>query len=306
MKKDSTLFSYRTEILFIDDDPFFLKGLNELLEDSYSIKAFTSPQEALDYINRKSQIESILNPFIKYVNKDQADDEYKPRKATLESLYENLYSRNNTLDASVVFVDFNMQEMNGIEFCKKITNPHIQKVIMTAGMEEGRALKAFNEGDIDFFVSKKEEKFCDTLITAIEKMENRYFKNLSNKIAIKREIDGNQVYQDEFTLFLKERKIVEYYAIDELGSCICFDYSGKKHLFLCSSASALNELVSIAETCDAEDLVIKGLQEKTHGVFLLTEIDKKKPVTDWTNYLHRIKGNFMVNGSQYYYASTEA
>lgn len=308
MKKTSALFSFPTEVIFVDDDPFFLKSLNELLGgDNYSIKIFTDPQEALDYINGRSQIESIFNLFLKYVDhdNDKEESEYKSTKTVLESLYEKLHARGSVLNASVVFVDFHMKEMNGISFCKEITNPYIKKVIITAGMEEGKALKAFNENIIDFFVSKKEEKFCDTLSIAIDTMKYRYFTDLSSKLAVAREVDGSQAYQDEFSLFLKERQIVEYYAIDELGSYICFDFLGKKHLFLCSNDSTLNELLSIAQACDAEDSVIKALQAKTHGVFLLTEMDKKKSVKDWINYLNKFKGNFIINGSHYYFANTE-
>ena len=58
------------------------------------------------------------------------------------------------LHPDVAVMDVAMPELNGMEFCRRITDPSIRKIVLTGKADEHVAVKSFNEGLIDRFIRR--------------------------------------------------------------------------------------------------------------------------------------------------------
>lgn len=300
MHQTIPLIYFPTKVMVIDDDPIFLMGLTYILPKEYLL-TYTNIQEGLDYLDLNS---------IKYENVDSylmeasfVNDDFEPLDVihNIETIFKKLCNPTAN-DVSVILIDYNLHETNGLEICKKINDIPIKKILMTGGMEQGLALKAFNDGYIDFYISKNEQNLKMEIISAINKLKITFFQDYNKRIGIIRDIDDSAEYSKIFNLFLTEKNIVSYYAIDTFGSYQCFNFEGKPYQFMCWSDEQLNELLMIGENCQANSNIIEKLKNKEYGVFLSTEADKLKSVCFWEEHMYPIKGNILTKNGLYHYS----
>jgi CheY-like chemotaxis protein len=148
-------YYYPTTTVFVDDSTDFLINFSLQLQDKLALKLFTLPQQALAFIatansqqnwaqdNFMLAGESSGNPMTNYtVNFD------------VSSLLKAVNNPNRFAQVSVVIVDYDMPGMTGIEFCRKLTDQPIKKILLTGKGDEKLAVEAFNEGIIDHFILK--------------------------------------------------------------------------------------------------------------------------------------------------------
>jgi two-component system chemotaxis response regulator CheY len=94
----------------------------------------------------------------------------------------------------MIFVDWNMPNMNGLEFCKKVremTDHHIPIIMITTESTMGKVEEAMDEGGVDTFICKPFttdvlKKKLDPLFEKIEdagKGGDGFFGALGNKFA---------------------------------------------------------------------------------------------------------------------------
>lgn len=118
-KKLFPLFLFPTLILFIDDDPLFLDSIKFLLPKEINTKMYINPNEAINFIKQSgSNLEKILREFIKTENEEQVINEssYFVDISDLKNIKNRITT---SLYPSVIFVDYNMPLILGINFLQK-------------------------------------------------------------------------------------------------------------------------------------------------------------------------------------------
>jgi CheY-like chemotaxis protein len=76
------------------------------------------------------------------------------REKKIHEIYKVIYNPRRYEEISTVIVDYDMPSMKGLEFCEKLQNPYIRKILYTGVAGEGLAIEAFNKGLIDGYIRK--------------------------------------------------------------------------------------------------------------------------------------------------------
>ncbi len=133
--------------IFVDDDKAFAQLCRLNLASRFNALSFHSPVSTLEYLISCSDFAALM---------------------------ENNGPRNPKV--SVVVVDYAMPEMDGLEFCRRVSkvNPYIRKVMLTGKADEKLAVEAFNKGDIHYFLRKDSPDLAREINRALDKAQRDY------------------------------------------------------------------------------------------------------------------------------------
>ncbi|MFT5083238.1 MAG: CheY-like chemotaxis protein [Lentisphaeria bacterium] len=171
---------YPTQVAFIDDNETFLTWLTQILRiknPHINFCSFSNPKAALDFTNESTR--QPARPEWGDLGNMDAEEFFHGilnRSGQLRS--------NNTRfeEISVVVVDLDMPGIDGIEFCRKIQNPNIKKILLTGISATTKVLQAFNNKEIHYYLNKSDDNMDELLDGAIRRMQHEYFLELSRKL----------------------------------------------------------------------------------------------------------------------------
>jgi CheY-like chemotaxis protein len=298
------LFYWPTRILIVDDNQSFLENFSSALDENSSFVLFDNPHEALKTLTKENNTFKEISCLATFVNSNEYDDENPLKKIDYSKLSDFIYHTNRFNEISIAIVDYTMPEMNGVEFCEKISNSHIKKIMLTgdAGLEVG--IKSFNHDIIDAFVPKDTAHVFNEVNQYIKKMRLAYFSDISSSLQgdPQNTIKTSQDYLGLFNNFVKQNNIVEYYQLDISGSYLGLDKTGNSYWLVIKSTDKLQQDIDVGKYYKENIEVIKKLETKTHLLFLFSEIEKKLPVSVWSNFIFPITGSFSFNNIHYFSA----
>ena len=106
---------------------------------------FDDPHAALKTLTQKNNFLQDTSALATFVNPNEYDDENPLKKIDYSKLSNFIYQKDRFNDISIAIVDYSMPKMNGVEFCKKISNSRVKKIMLTgnAGYEIGIQSSAF-------------------------------------------------------------------------------------------------------------------------------------------------------------------
>lgn len=298
------LFYWPTNILIVDDNQAFLENFSATLDESSAVVSFNNPQKALKTLKEKNNNFKEISSLATFVNSNEYDDENPLKKIDYSKLANFIYQKNRFSDISIAIVDYAMPKMNGVEFCKKIANFPIKKIMLTGDASYEIGIKSFNHNIIDAFVPKDTTNVFNEVNQYIKKMRLEYFSDISNSLQgdPQNTLKTSQDYLKLFTHFIKQNNIVEYYQLDISGSYLGLDKAGNNYWLVIKSTDKLQQDMDVAKYHKENIAVIQKLATKTHLLFLFSEIEKKLPVSLWGNFIFPITNTFSFNNSQYFSA----
>lgn len=249
---------FPTKIVFVDDNYTYLSSIERMLKrEDHSFTFHTHADLALSLINDTSVEAQIANYFYEVLGSDLRDSktiEYKMR-----DVCDLIYNRNRFDIHSVVFVDYDMPAMNGIEFCQQITNKHIQKVLLTGVADEQVIIEAFNKGLIDGYIKKHDSDLVGKIKSFINEFTLRFFNELTHKkeaqaIDVKYAATDIPEFKTAFNDIVKDNNIIEFYQLDPIGCFLMIDANGAINTLYVSNDVKNNELLKEIESYHDETL----------------------------------------------------
>jgi CheY-like chemotaxis protein len=227
-------FYFPTTVLMIDDNVEFLKSIAiGLPAEAATYNFFSDPHRALALINNKYEGNEIADGIVKLI--DEEEFEHRTLDVNVRDIYKIMYNRARFQQISTVVVDYHMPGMDGIEFCKSIKNPHIQKILLTSIVDESKAIEVLNEGLIHTFIRKQSPNVMQLMSQALVQAQYRYFLNCSHIIQqiIMKSPEESALHDPSFiNLFhdiAKKFNAVEYYLTEFLGSFLFLDADGNHY-----------------------------------------------------------------------------
>ena len=301
-KKRLNICYYPISPILVDDNKKFLQSLRLRLSD-YSCFFYANPKEALEFLNNSCKFETFINRSLL----SEEDKQIEPSLAGLniKKIHHEIYNSNRYQEISILFADYSMPYMNGIEFCKKIESKLLQKVMLTGEASNELAIAAFNKGIINKFILKSSMGFLNVIMKNIQELQENYFINLTD-IGLSKSNNNvlstieDPVFIDVFNLICKRNQIVEYYLLDDQGSYLLLDKNKKMKWLIVKSDSEIQNLINFATFEEAPRPILTALQNREKLPYFHTEIELAKPPHEWEKHLYPA---IKLHGKEVYYYS---
>lgn len=265
---------FPTTAVFVDDSKDFLTNLSLQFDDHLAYRLFESPQEALYALVQEKDYQKRLNArcFSEYTEAIVCPVTNRTINLNLEAIHQEVYNPERFREVSVLFVDYAMPGMNGLELCKALQDSPIQKVLLTGQADEKIAVQAFNEGLINQFILKSDPDVINTMNNTIYDLQQRYFQEISAMTVQALSVDSptflkDPVCIDFFRKFCQTHHIVEYYLTESTGSFLLLDIQGKPSVLIIKSEEDMSMLSDLASDHRASKEVLRQLEARTHLLY---------------------------------------
>jgi CheY-like chemotaxis protein len=230
---------YPTEVIFVDDSESYLQMLSLFFKDIRSIllKTFKDPQEALAYIKTRATAQQQIN----WEQENCFTPNCYALKLNVFSLHKQIYNPHRYAQISVVIADYDLTEkcMDGIEFCRRIDDKNIQKILFTGQTDREFVIQAFNEGIIQQYLPKSNVKNIKDILDIIKAAQSRYFMACTASLDVALRSDQrfplalhSKKFHQLFNRIIEQHNIIEYYLLDGVGSFLLVDGSNKTQLLV--------------------------------------------------------------------------
>jgi CheY-like chemotaxis protein len=267
-----------TKIVLIDDDVITLEEQKTILDPSATIiMSFENPFEALEYINSSSK------------KSDGIMD--------LSALYHQINSNERFKQISTIIVDYDMPGMNGLDLCRQITSPYIQKIMLTGAATHELAVSAFNEGIIGQFIKKNDPDVFAKLQNAVVSAQERYFETCTLELMHQIQNDYPEIailqnpdFIEFFEKITRENKVIEHYLLDEMGSFLFLSDSGKPSGLFVFNEETLESQEDMIPNKDRHPDILEDIYKHRKAIcFYPFQKRLKYEAENWKNYLQPLK-----------------
>lgn len=311
MEQEVHAYSFPTTVMMVDDNRDFLSNFSLQLDSGLAYRLFDSPASALKYLNRPGQpaplYQRCFSHYRDVVGWSMTDHLIRLDVSVLE---QGVAHPDRFAEVSVVLVDYDMPGLDGVSFCAQIDNPRIKKVLLTGVGDEKVAVRAFNEGVIDRFISKSQRNVAEQVNAAIAELQQRYFRDVSRMIRDSLSLESpvflqDPVFQRYFGELRRERGFIEYYLTAEPAGFLLADAQGALARLLVAGEADLRAQWEIAvdQDCPPElaDMLSSG---EALPYFWATEgFYRPDCRDDWRRYMHPARKLTGIEG--YYVALLE-
>jgi CheY-like chemotaxis protein len=286
-------FYFPTTVTFVDDSPTFLSNLCLQLDPQLAFRLFSSPGEALDFVNSRPRPgpsdEPLFAPF-----RDRTDEDVAHQVIALSvnTVRKQVHNEQRFLATSVVVVDYDMPGMNGLEFCRRMTDPAVRKIMLTGKADEHIAVQSFNEGIIHRFISKQDATAVPALNRAVRDLQNAYFDDVCQSILDTLAVSEYAFLRDEaLAARVAELSgslgIVEHYLSYCPGGLLMLDSTGKSYLLIVHTDDTLRGVREIAVEQDAPTAFLDELDSRRSlPYFWQTDGHYPADCSAWADYMH--------------------
>lgn len=214
------LFHYPGRRLWVDDDVTLLKMMMFSFGED-NINTFNSARECLAYVALKSNEENPSDILINnLINFDTAE---------IRDLSNNLDLDN---EITVMIIDYNMPEMDGISLAKATSHLPIQKILLSGNIQDAEITLALKHNIIQRFVQKGESQMHAKLTDSLNTLAVDYFKQKTKPLMSQLKTESRLALSDKgfiefFNEFCASNSIKEYYFVEKQGGFLCIDEEGK-------------------------------------------------------------------------------
>lgn len=285
-----TPYFHPTTACFIDDNEAFLTGLELMLPEHMNSVSFFDPEDALAFVNQPPHLPSLA---------DRCFTQQTHQQQTLFSLDIGLIEQEINLPQrfdrlSVVIVDYSMPTLSGLDFCERIKDPHVGKVLLTGVADEKTAVEAFNAGIIDRFISKSHALASERISEFSASMQQAFFRSqaqqLQSTLGLASPTFLNSVRVAEFVRrIMRKHNFCEYYLANNPPGLVMLKPNGEMQQLIVITADQLTAQAEFAKQQGAPWLAQRRLNKGSHVGFFLESpesyaADEAYP---WSQFIHR-------------------
>jgi CheY-like chemotaxis protein len=300
---------YPTTVVFVDDSKDFLLNFSLQFNPLLSYHLFDAPQTALKFLT--TQRENYLDKrcVSQYENAVGCPTTTHTINVDLSAIHREVYDPKRFSEVSVVVVDYAMPDMNGLDFCKQLSDRPIKKILLTGQANAETAVRGFNEGIIDYFIIKSDPKVIEKINTAITELQRRYFEEKFDFMVQALAIQSPNFLQDSafaemFYQLCERYQIVEYYLTENTGTFLMLSASGVAHWLIVCSQQDLEMYIELGTDISAPADVLDKLKAGSHiPHFWQTSGSYMVDPIEWDSYIYPAEKLF--GRELYYFAVVE-
>jgi len=255
-------------VVFVDDSRDFLDNLSLQLDAGLAFRLYESATEALTALNNSAAQPSQEEGFFSVSRfGDELPLSHQLLDLNLNSIVQRVQNPQRFEQVSVVVVDYDMPEIDGLALCQNIKNRGIKKILLTGKADEKLAVQAFNQGLIDRFILKQDTEVIPQLKQAIIDLQQSYFEDLAHTVLEALSLSSHRFLRDplfasEFQRISGQLGIVEFYLTAAPQGFLMLDASGAASLLIVKTADELNSHTEIAQDQAAPAQLVELLKSK--------------------------------------------
>lgn len=261
MTKRLNVCHYPTTAVFIDDNQAFLDSLPLELDESLSYKPFLDPQKALEYINREKHTPLAGLSCVQHSSNDAFGVQID-----LQAIIEKVHDDSRFQEPSVIVIDYDLQTMDGLEFCQYIDNSCIKKILLTGVADESVGVSALNDRIIDYYVKKSVPNMFSKLNSVIRGLQIGYFNDAARSIRETLEIEYeffcDRTFVESFSELCNKLNVVEYYFTPSPQGFLLVTADGNLSNLIVYSGEDLDSHCDIASDLNAPQELIDKMRSK--------------------------------------------
>ncbi|MBV8046438.1 MAG: response regulator [Paludibacterium sp.] len=292
-------------VMLVDDSRAFLDNLGLQLDANLAFRLYDSPFDALVDLNGSSSSSPLVERFFSVSHfGDDLPLSHHVLDLNLDHILREVHNRRRFERVSVVVVDYDMPEVDGLAFCRNIKNPAIKKILLTGKADEKLAVQAFNQRLIDRFILKQDAEVIPTLNQAIAELQLAYFQEMARTVGEALSLGSHSFLQDAafagtFHRIRAERGIVEFYLTSTPDGFLMLDAQGAAHLLIIKTAEELESHFDIAQDQGAPAALLARLASKRYVPYFRTPQGEYHPsCPDWRSCLYPATA---LQGQEWYY-----
>lgn len=248
------MFYFPSTLVWLDDDPLFIQAsLPALEKPHYPLKVFNHPHDCLVFFEHYSPPLSKM-PFLRGSTHDEYYEtlQHSPVDFNVLSIGNLAEYDKRHHEVSVLIIDFNMPDMNGLEVLQQLRHCPMKKILLTGETDYHNAVNAFNEGIIDRFVQKNSPTLFADLKQYVCLLNRQYFDELTQPLLAHLETErkiplSDPIWIDFFQAWCRTNAIREYYLIDKTGSFLCINQQDEAFYFILHTENTLDAFVKTYE-----------------------------------------------------------
>jgi CheY-like chemotaxis protein len=264
LKSKIPLCFYPTQIVFVDDNSDFLATLSMAFSKQFNLKLFDNTDLALKYINDHQRENYLIENNEK--PKPQGESEVWVKQVlTRQNL--KRFDELRAGEVSVLIVDYSMPSMNGIQFCEKIKNSAIKKILLTGYATSTDAVNAFNNNTIHYYLKKNDEHMLQQLEATIHQLQHAYFNELSSSIKAEAIDSGTPFFADPqlaryFQTSCESLGVSEYYYLTNPSRFALRTHNQDKFLCVIYTEDDLAEHLQVLQEENAPENLCSALESR--------------------------------------------
>ncbi len=293
--------------VFVDDSCDFLLNFVLQLDEGLAYRVFDSPFAALDCIHQKRCELELLSQrcLSEYTEAKNCPLTNHTINLDLAAIHAEIYNSKRFSEISVVVVDYAMPGMDGIEFCKRIEDTHIKKILLTGQADEKLAIEAFNEGLIDRYIKKSDPDVANLIAKGIHDLQLQYFQSMSDVVVRMLSVTSPGCLHDSqfsalFWDLCKKNKIVEFYLADNSGSFLMLDESAQLSFLIVKNDADMKLHYDLALDSGASGEVLDELHNREKIPCFWQSKSNTPQWSEWSSCL--VPAQKYQSDETYYYA----
>ncbi|WP_162925652.1 response regulator [Isoalcanivorax indicus] len=260
-------YFHPTTIVMLDDNQRFLENFSLQLDESLACLFYSSPVQCLEMIKSRSPRITLDQRCFSYYTRPSPGQADRVIRLDLTLIEQEISNAERFRDISVVVVDYDMPEMNGVQFCERLRGTRIKKILLTGVADEKIAVRAFNEGIIDQFMLKNDPHITQRINSTIQDLQRRYFQEVSmmiqNTLALEPpDFIYDPAFIEYFFTLTSSRNIVEYYYVEDPHGFLLVSMQGHLYRLVINNASDLERHLFTLKRHNAPASLIRRV---THG-----------------------------------------
>lgn len=298
---------FPSTVVFVDDSREFLMNFTLQLDDSLAYRIFDTPYGALDAIYaQQKQSEHLSQRCVsEYLESNTWPMTNQTVNVDLAAIHYEAYNPQRFAEISVVVVDYAMPGMNGLEFCRRIENSSIHKILLTGQADERTAIEAFNQGIIHKFIQKNDPNVTEQIMHCIHQLQRRYFQQMSDMVTRMLAVNSPNCLQDaKFAEFFRQLRhdnnIIEFYLTENSGSFLMLDRFANPSYLVMKNQQDLKLHYDLALDNKAPQEVLDYLSSGEKIPCFWQSQGYQSEWTDWSACL--VPAQKLECGETYYYA----
>lgn len=295
-------YFHPTTIIMVDDNQRFLDNFSLQLDEKLACRFYSSAKECLAFLSEQRSRIPLDRRCFSYYQQPRDSMQNRVIRFDLTLIEQEISNPERFHDISVVVVDYDMPEMTGLEFCERIRNHRIKKILLTGVADEKVAVEAFNAGIIDHFMMKSDPQITPRINKAIRDLQKRYFSEVSSLIQSTLALEAPDfLYDQNFITFffdiVRKNKVVEYYYVEDPHGFLMVSEQGKLWRLIVQSDADLERAIFRIKALSPPQWVMRGISTRKLAPWLWATPDDfdHGEIFPWEEYMHKTT---QVTGSE--------